>query len=61
MEENKGKGIGFLGTLTLIFITLKLCKIIDWSWLWVLAPTLIPLAIFILSAMVVGIITILKK
>ena len=61
MEENKGKGIGFLGTLTLIFITLKLCKTIDWSWLWVLAPTLIPLAIFILSAMVVGIITILKK
>ncbi|MCP1226287.1 hypothetical protein [Sebaldella sp. S0638] len=61
MEENKGKGIGFLGTLTLIFITLKLCKIIDWSWLWVLAPTLIPLVMFLLSAIVVGVITILKK
>jgi len=24
--------------LSLIFITLKLCKIITWSWIWVLSP-----------------------
>lgn len=31
-------GIGFLDALTLLFIALKLCKVIDWSWWWVLAP-----------------------
>ena len=30
--------IGFLGLLAIVFITLKLCKIITWSWWWVLAP-----------------------
>lgn len=30
--------IGFLGMLTLIFITLKLTDYITWSWVWVLAP-----------------------
>lgn len=31
-------GIGFLGLLTIVFITLKLTGYIDWSWWWVLAP-----------------------
>ena len=31
-------GVGFLGLLTIVFIVLKLCKIINWSWIWVLAP-----------------------
>lgn len=35
----------FLSALTLIFITLKLIGIITWSWLWVLAPLWIPLAV----------------
>ena len=30
--------IGFLGMLTLIFITLKLTNYIAWPWVWVLAP-----------------------
>jgi hypothetical protein len=34
-------GIGFPGLLTLIFITLKLCGVIDWSWWWALSPLLI--------------------
>lgn len=29
---------GFIGILTLIFITLKLCNVIAWSWVWVLSP-----------------------
>jgi energy-coupling factor transporter transmembrane protein EcfT len=36
----------FLGILTLIFITLKLTGHITWSWLWVLSPLWIPLALF---------------
>lgn len=35
-------GIGFwgllTGLLTVLFIALKLTGVIDWSWLWVLAP-----------------------
>lgn len=32
-------GIGFFGLLQIVFIVLKLCKVIDWSWWWVMAPT----------------------
>ena len=31
-------GIGFVGLLTIVFIVLKLCKVISWSWVWVLSP-----------------------
>ena len=39
-------GPGFLGLLTLIFITLKLTGYITWSWVWVLSPLWIGFAIF---------------
>jgi len=50
-------GIGFGGLLTVLFIGLKLGKVINWPWLWVLSPLWIPLA-FVLS--VVGFILIVK-
>lgn len=31
-------GIGFMGALLILFIGLKLGGVIDWPWLWVLAP-----------------------
>jgi hypothetical protein len=31
-------GIGFVGLLTIVFITLKLTGHIAWSWWWVLSP-----------------------
>lgn len=37
-----------LGILGLIFITLKLTGHITWSWLWVLAPFWIPVAILLI-------------
>lgn len=40
-----GGGIDFFGALTIVFIVLKLCKVISWSWLWVISPIWIPLAI----------------
>lgn len=45
-------GIGFFGLLTIVFITLKLCKVIDWSWWWVLAPAwgLLALVLVIVTA-----------
>ena len=33
-----GNGIGFLSLLGIVFITLKLCNVITWSWWWVTAP-----------------------
>lgn len=41
-------GIGFFGLLTITFIVLKLLKVIEWSWLWVLSPIWIPLVIVVL-------------
>lgn len=38
-------GIGLCGLLTVAFIVLKLCNVIAWSWVWVLAPLWIPAAI----------------
>ncbi len=30
--------LGWLGLLTVVFVVLKLAGVIDWSWVWVLAP-----------------------
>lgn len=52
-------GISFAGLLAIVFIVLKLTKVITWSWVWVLAPIWIPIAIglvFILIAGLVGLI-----
>jgi hypothetical protein len=38
-------GIGFVGLLTIVFITLKLCGVIDWSWWWVLSPLWISISL----------------
>ena len=47
MSNSKTPTVQFplLGILGLIFITLKLTGYITWSWLWVLSPFWIPLAI----------------
>lgn len=48
--------VGFFGILGLIFITLKLTAVIDWAWLWVLAPLWGPLAVYlvVLTAVLIG-------
>lgn len=43
-SDNSSGGIGFLGLLAIVFITLKLCRVIEWSWWWVLAPLWVPAA-----------------
>lgn len=60
MENNNNSGgIGFLGLLTIVFITLKLIGTITWSWWWVLSPIWIPLAITIPVA--IFIVLVLKR
>jgi hypothetical protein len=54
MSENKSSGgIGFFGLMFLIFMTLKLTKVIDWSWWWVTAPLWGGFAILIIIAIIV--------
>ena len=43
-------GIGFSGLLTIVFIVLKLCGVIAWKWIWVLAPMWISIAVVLLVA-----------
>lgn len=38
MNNGTQCGMGFTSVLTVIFIVLKLCKVITWSWWWVLSP-----------------------
>lgn len=45
---------GFFSTLlTIAFIVLRLCNVIDWAWVWVLAPLWIPLALSLLLSLIV--------
>lgn len=52
-------GIGFSGLLTIVFIVLKLCGVINWSWIWVLAPMWVSVALCV--AIFVFIVMIFKK
>lgn len=54
-----GGGIGFAGVLTIVFIVLKLCKVINWSWIWVLSPIWISVALVILLSIIFVIIAII--
>ena len=67
MKDNENKsvqtgGIGFCGALTIVFIVLKLLGKIEWPWIWVLAPTWIPIAfavvyfiVYVIVCIVIGI------
>lgn len=46
-SSSSSGGIGFTGALAILFIGLKLGGVISWSWLWVLSPLWIPLAILV--------------
>lgn len=47
LQKTSSGGFPFLAILSLIFITLKLCSVISWSWWWVLVPIWGPAAIVI--------------
>ena len=51
-ENNTRGGIGFCGLLTIAFIVLKLCKVITWSWVWVLSPLWISFALIVLIILI---------
>ncbi|WP_202844765.1 hypothetical protein [Luteimonas saliphila] len=55
-QQTSSGGIGFVGLLTIVFITLKLTGVISWSWLWVLSPLWIGFAFWLaIVALIIGI------
>lgn len=54
-------GIGFFGLLTIVFIVLKLCGVINWSWLWVLAPLWMSWLAVLIILVVVFVVLVIAK
>lgn len=52
----RSASIGFSGLLTILFIALKLTGHITWSWLWVLSPLWIGLALVVAIMVIVFIV-----
>ena len=47
-------GFGFFGALALLFIGLRLAGLIEWPWVWVLAPLWGSVLLFIVLAVIIG-------
>lgn len=47
---------GFSTLLTIVFLVLKLCGVITWSWFWVLSPIIFSVGIIILIFIIIGVI-----
>jgi len=54
--SSSSSGIGVAGLLGVAFVVLKLTGVIDWDWIWVLAPFWIGLAIALLFLAIFGLI-----
>lgn len=64
-KSSSSGGISAAGLLGVVFVTLKLLGIINWSWWWVTAPfwggLAILLAVLVVAAIVVLIIEIISR
>ena len=39
-------GLNFAEVLGVVFIALRLCGVIEWPWVWVLAPIWVPICLY---------------
>lgn len=60
-NSNSYRGIGFFELLQVVFIALKVAKVIDWSWWLVFIPTWIHLGIIILLIIILAIIYFIRQ
>ena len=62
-EKAANGGMSLCGILTTIFVVLKLIGVIDWPWVWVLAPFWISLILGIIGIIIaiIFIIGVFKK
>ena len=54
-------GMKFCDVLLIVFIVLKLCKVINWSWWWVLSPFWIPLGLAVILLLISVILKLIIK
>lgn len=55
-SNSKSGGLGLCSVLTVVFVVLKLTKVITWSWWWVLSPLWINLILTIITVIVIALI-----
>lgn len=61
-KNEKGEGgLGVIGLLGVAFVVLKLMGVIDWAWIWVLAPFWVGIAIILVIGLFFVGYTVLKK
>lgn len=58
--ENGETGIGFLGLLSIVFVTAKLFGMVGWSWAFCFAPVWVPIVVVIGLAVIAAIVASLK-
>ena len=61
METKGTGGVTLLGIVFVLFLGLKLSKVIDWSWWWVTAPLWIPSALSLVFILVYAIYHAVKR
>lgn len=59
MEIKIGCGSGCCFLLFLVFLILKLCNVISWSWWWITSPLWIPFSITLILLILLGVLLVL--
>ena len=54
-------GINFFEVLGIVFIILRLCGVIGWPWVWVLAPIWVPICLWLLAVLIAFIVAARKR
>jgi hypothetical protein len=57
-KYNSSSSAPYIGVLTLIFVVLKLCNVINWSWWWVFCPIWISFVLGAFLIIILGIIAV---
>jgi len=60
-DKASSNGLGLGVILAMIFMVLKLCGIITWSWLWVLCPVWIPVVIAIVAIIALAVMDLIER
>jgi len=60
-QSTSVRSIGFTGLLTIAFVVLKLCNVIQWSWWWVLSPLWITTLLVVLGIIFFVICAVISK
>ena len=60
-EITVNHSFNILHILTIVFVILKLCDIIDWRWIMVLLPSIIDIALCLIALIIFKIIVLIES